>query len=374
MDALRASTMFLLVPVHAAGLLSLNGFDGAWATAIYWLVHVFRLPLFFAMSGFFLALLLGRRGPRETVRNRSARILIPLVVAFVTLVPLTVVLAQATGTALTHSGSPQGAPFRLEPSFLWFLWYLLIIDTAALGLYVLRPRWLRAGGHWLRQAIALRFGGIALLAVPTAIALWPSATWTAEPSSSFVPEPAALAYYALFFAFGTVLYTHRDLVASCSRDSWRWVACAVAATVPAAILFAWHISATETLGPAVHAAGLLTYAAATWASLLALIGLADRYLNRPRPALRYLADASYWIYLSHMPAVVVLVALLGVTTFAAGPQFVLVTIGSLAFSLVTYATLVRYTVIGRVLNGRRERHPGRGKGIGSKPALGGATG
>ena len=62
MDALRASTMLLLVPVHAAVLISLNGHEGVWATAIYWIVHVFRLPLFFAMSGFFLALLLVPQG------------------------------------------------------------------------------------------------------------------------------------------------------------------------------------------------------------------------------------------------------------------------------------------------------------------------
>ena len=29
--------------------------------AVYWCIHVFRLPLFFAMSGFFLTLLLSAR-------------------------------------------------------------------------------------------------------------------------------------------------------------------------------------------------------------------------------------------------------------------------------------------------------------------------
>lgn len=373
MDALRASTMFLLVPVHVAGLLSLNGFDGAWATALYWLVHVFRLPLFFAMSGFFLAFLLARRGPGRTARNRSLRIAVPLLVALVTLVPLTVLAAQLTGTALTFDGGkPHGAPFRLEPSFLWFLWYLLIVDTAALVLFLFRPRWVHAAGRRLRGAIALRPGGVALLAVPTALALWPAPTWTAEPSASFVPQAPVLAYYALFFALGATLCAHRDLVADFSRDAWRWAVAAVAAAIPAAGLFAWHTLASESAPPALHAAGLLTYAIATWASLIALVGLADRYLNRPRPALRYLADASYWIYLSHMPAVVLLVALLGATTLGAAPQFALITAGALAFSLLTYATLVRYTVIGWTLNGRRERQTD--ERIGSTPALGAANG
>jgi peptidoglycan/LPS O-acetylase OafA/YrhL len=373
MDALRASTMFLLVPVHAAGLLALNGHHGPWATAIYWLVHVFRLPLFFAMSGFFLALLLGRRGARLTVRNRSLRILVPLVLALVTLVPLTELLAQRTGIVLAAGrGTPSGTPFAFEPSFLWFLWYLLIVDSAAVLAYLLSPSLVRAAGGRLRRLIAMPLGGALLLAVPTALALWPAPTWTAEPSSNFVPVPSVLVYYAFFFAFGATLCVHRDLVAEASRNAWRWAACALAATLPAAILFARNISVDGGSGQAVHAVGLLIYAVATWASLLALVGLADRYLSRPRPALRYLADASYWIYLSHMPAAVLLVALVGATALGTAPQFALVTGGALAFSLLTYPLLVRYTFVGQILNGRRQRR--RRPPVRAESALRGAVG
>jgi glucan biosynthesis protein C len=368
MDALRASTMFLLVPVHAAGLLALNGHGGAWATAVYWFVHVFRLPLFFAMSGFFLAFLLGRNGFRETVRNRTARIAAPLALALVTLVPLTVLAAQVTGTVLAADlGVPQGNPLAFGPSFLWFLWYLLIVDLAAIAVYVFRPGLLRAAGERFRRLVAFPLGGVALLAVPTALALWPSSTWTAEPTSGFVPEPSVLAYYTLFFALGATLCVHRDLVAEAGRNAWRWVACALAATLPAAILFGGHISAGQDSGPTVHAAGLLIYAIATWSSLLALIGLAERYLNRPWPALRYLADASYWIYLSHMPAVVLLVALAGTTALGTAPQFALVTVGALAFSLLTYPLLVRHTAVGLLLNGPRQRKSQRRSPAQSKP-------
>jgi peptidoglycan/LPS O-acetylase OafA/YrhL len=89
-----------------------------------------------------------------------------------------------------------------------------------------------------------------------------------------------------------------------------------------------------------------------------------------------MADASYWIYLSHMPAVVLLVALVGATTLGTGPQFVLVTAGALAASLLTYPLLVRYTAIGRLLNGRRRR-PRRSRTSVSKvsePVLPGAAG
>ncbi|HXS34960.1 MAG TPA: acyltransferase family protein [Solirubrobacterales bacterium] len=372
MDALRASTMFLLVPVHAAGLLALNGYDGAWATALYWLVHVFRLPLFFAMSGFFLAFLLGRRGVLRTIRNRSLRILVPLVLALITLVPLTVFVARATGIVLAPGrDAPSGMPLSLEPSFLWFLWYLLIVDSVAVAVYIVNPVLVRAVGERLRRLVVFSPAGVVLLAVPTALALWSAPTWTAEPSSSFVPVPSVLAYYALFFVFGAVLSAHRGLIANASRNAWRWTACALAATLPAAILFAQHIAADRSSGAGLHAAGLLIYAIATWSSLLGLIGLADRYLNRPWPALRYLADASYWIYLSHMPAVVLLVALFGTTALGAAPQFALVAGGALAFSLLTYPLFVRHTLVGRLLNGRRQR---RHQKVRTEPVLRGVAG
>jgi glucans biosynthesis protein C len=361
MDALRASTMLLLVPVHAAGLVSLNGHEGTWATAVYWLVHVFRLPLFFAMSGFFLALLLSRKGLGATARNRALRIAVPLAVGLVTLIPLTIAVAQQTGTTMTVDGDvPGGSAFIFEPGLLWFLWYLLIVDAVAIGLYLLAPGLLRAAGKDMRDLIARPLLGIAALAVPTAIVLWPAPHWVSSPAAdTFVPELPVLAYNALFFGLGATLCVHRELVAAVRRDAWRWAACAAMATVPAGILFSLHnSSAGEAV--AVHAAALLTYAIATWTCLLALVGLASRYLSRSRPALRYLADSSYWIYLSHMPAMVLVVALAGTLALGTAPEFALVTLGSLAFSLLTYPLLVRYTVIGRMLNGRRTRKPRRG--------------
>jgi glucan biosynthesis protein C len=357
MDALRASTMLLLVPVHAASVLSLNGHPGAWAVGIYWIIHVFRLPLFFAMSGFFLALLLSRKGLRSTAQNRTLRIVIPLVVGLIVLIPLMTLASQATGTAITGDGQvPQGNPMTFEPSFLWFLWYLLILDGMAVALYTLAPGLLRHAGRTMSAAIAHPPWGIALLAVPTVLALWPQVSWTAAPQpTTFVPDLSVLAYYTLFFGLGATLCAHRHLVATAGDHAWKWAACAVVATIPAGVLFTLHNSPAYSSSPAVHGTALLIYAVATWASLLALIGIANRYLNRPRPTLRYLADSSYWIYLSHMPALVLIVGLLALTTLGTATQFGIVMLCSLAASLITYPLFVRYTVIGRVLNGPRER-------------------
>lgn len=357
MDALRASSMLLLVPVHAAMLLAVNGHPGAWASAIYWSIHVFRLPLFFAMSGFFLALLVARRGVGPTLRNRTLRIAVPLAVGLFTLIPLLIAASHASGVAISGEGSPpHGGTLKVQLSYLWFLWYLLILDGVAFSTYLLVPRAARRLGRGMRWAIATPLAGIALLAVPTAMALWQQPEWTAAaPAGSFVPNLSTLFYYALFFALGATLCRHRELVDAARRDAWKWAACAAGATLPAAVLFASHNSPQLGGSPVIHGAALLIYAMATWTSLIALVGLASRYLNRPRTALRYMADSSYWIYLFHLTPMVLLIALLSTTGLGTPAQFTLIVAGSLAASFATYPLLVRHTPIGWVLNGRRER-------------------
>jgi glucans biosynthesis protein C len=371
MDALRAAAMLLIVPVHAASLLAVNGHSGAWATAVSWPIHLFRVPLFFAMSGFFLTLTLTRKGFGQATCNRLVRIAVPLAVGLVTLVPLTVLLARATGVLLSPGASPVADPLEVEPSYLWFLWYLLIIDGVAAALFLFGRGLLRAAGRRFRVLIDRPLGGILLLAAPTALALWPAPVWTtgAPATDTFIPEPALLVYYALFFGLGATLCANRDLITGLGRGAWRWSACAAAAILPAAALFALHNSAAGTQ-PLVRAASLLLYAIATWTSLLALVGLAHRYMNRPHPAIRYVADSAYWIYLSHMPTLVWLLGLTGATALTVGTRFALVTAGTLALSMLTYALFVRYTAIGRVLNGARER---RGA-LATEPSLRGAAG
>ena len=81
LDALRAAMMFLGIYLHAVVAYSPIG---GWpykplqlTTALDWstgLTHVFRMPIFYVMAGFFTALLLQRYGFRRSVGNRFWRV------------------------------------------------------------------------------------------------------------------------------------------------------------------------------------------------------------------------------------------------------------------------------------------------------------
>ena len=50
-------------------------------------IHVFRMPIFFVLAGFFAALLYVRRGTVGLLRNRATRIVVPFAVGWLLLYP-----------------------------------------------------------------------------------------------------------------------------------------------------------------------------------------------------------------------------------------------------------------------------------------------
>ena len=92
-DALRASAMLLGIALHA-GLafapipwLAMNDETSPAIGTFIEVLHGFRLPLFFIMSGFFSAMLLQRRGIAGFLGHRWKRIALPLLLGVVTVIP-----------------------------------------------------------------------------------------------------------------------------------------------------------------------------------------------------------------------------------------------------------------------------------------------
>ena len=99
------------------------------------------------------------------------------------------------------------------------------------------------------------------------------------------------------------------------------------------------------------------YAPALWVSTFAVLGLALRFMSGFSRTWRYLADASYWLYLIHLPLVMALQVALSQLDWPGLIKFAVILVVALPPMLASYHLLVRFTVIGVVLNGRRaEKH------------------
>jgi glucan biosynthesis protein C len=108
---------------------------------------------------------------------------------------------------------------------------------------------------------------------------------------------------------------------------------------------------------AIRLAGCVCYALAIWSATFAVIGLALRFLSGFSATRRYIADASYWLYLIHLPIVMALQIVVSQLDWPWPLKFVTILLVSGPLMLASYQLMVRYSVIGAVLNGRRLQKP-----------------
>ena len=95
------------------------------------------------------------------------------------------------------------------------------------------------------------------------------------------------------------------------------------------------------------------YALGVFASTLAVTALSLRFLSGWSPVRRYLADASYWVYIVHLPLVLVGQVLMLDAALPWWGKLGGIVLGVMAVALLSYELLVRHTFVGRFLNGRR---------------------
>ncbi|CCE01122.1 acyltransferase family protein [Bradyrhizobium sp. STM 3809] len=107
--------------------------------------------------------------------------------------------------------------------------------------------------------------------------------------------------------------------------------------------------------PTLRLAGAIVYALAIWSTSFAAIGLALRFMAGFSPVRRYLADASYWLYLIHLPIVMALQVAVSQRDWPWPAKYALILSVAMPAMLASYHWLVRNTLIGGVLNGKRIR-------------------
>ena len=349
LDALRAGAMLLGIVLH--GTLFLLP-DTIWPVQLgyayeveparnpyVWLlllIHGMRMPLFFMLSGFFTAMLWQSRGLRRLAEHRLKRIALPLLVGMFTVIPATHWLAAGS------EFRPAAWPLVWLDGFyhLWFLWYLLLL----------------AGGFMLAARLGLQFRRrLWWLLVP--LTLLPQyfnrESFGADTPTGPLPEPAIIGLYAVFFAFGVFFY-RRGLAPR------RWWTAGIPLALfifPVGVAFSHPDGAQTTAAEALWwlVGAALLKAAYAWLMAFGMMGLFRWAMARERFRVRYMSDASYWMYIAHLPLVIAGQRL--AASWSANPHlaFALILVGVTVILLPAYQAGVRYTPIGTMLNGKRAR-------------------
>jgi peptidoglycan/LPS O-acetylase OafA/YrhL len=371
LDGLRAAMMLLGLVLHSAASYTATPLGDAWPyqdarnsglfDVLVFVIHLFRMPAFFVIAGFFAAFLYYRDGGQRFLAHRARRILLPLIAAWIVTAPLigagfffAHVRQSGWDAAIEVSTRAADSTGGLSLMHLWFLYYLLIFYVAIAALVPLvrrLPNELRAAVDHAVGATVPGFTSVVLLSAITMLTLLPMRFPGLETSVAFLPALRVLVAYFVFFGFGWLLFNRRDRVPAFAARPWLWFGAAMGLSV--AYL---AIVLNETISPEVrHYAGIALAGFATWLFIFAWIGIFVRYFESPRPLQRYMADGSYWIYLIHLPLTILVPALLAPFAWPAIGKFLITLSATTLVTVATYHYLVRSTWIGVFLNGRRYR-------------------
>ena len=377
LDALRGTALLLGVVLHAAlayfpvTIWIVPDTDNSpVASVLFFAIHLFRMTSFFLIAGLFAHMMLHRRGTGGFIRDRLSRIAgplfalwMPIFAAFVAV--LIWMAAIRNGGVIPTDGPPPPAMTvgNFPLTHLWFLWVLLILYAAMLVLrapFALMDR----GGGWGRVIDRVTGALIgpwtpALMAVPLALAFWLSPDWIPffgipTPDTGLVPNPVALTAFGTAFGLGFLLDRRRDLLGRIERLWPVFTVVALGVGAGALVLAGGAVPQLEPVTePNLKAALAAVMALAIFAATFAVLSLALRFASGRSAVRRYLADASYWIYLIHLPLVMVGQVLVVNAVLPWFVKFGLVIGGTMIVSLLTYELLIRHSFMGRWLNGRR---------------------
>jgi glucan biosynthesis protein C len=383
LDAVRAFALLLGIFYHAA--ISFIPIVKIWVIAdnspsiplaiFVLLTHLFRMSLFFFIAGFFAHLVYHRKGAQAFARDRFKRILLPFIVGWCVMAPLLGLIwrwgIRKSGIVPSNYMFGPDAHWSIENiplTHLWFLYYLVLIYVLIVGTrHVLIDRIDANGGircrmdRALRKMLDRRWAPV-VLSLPLAMTGLFTPDWNESfgmptPDHSLIPEMIPLVGYSVAFMVGWMF--HRDpgllqLLTSRVKSSL-WLC------LPMMLLDAasgYLLNAQPTLFPSFFRfIAALAATMLTWYFNFALVGFALKRFARPSPRTRYVADASYWFYIIHLPIVCALQVGVAYWSIHWTLKYPLIVSITFAILFLSYRYLVRFTFIGAVLNGRKYRLP-----------------
>jgi glucan biosynthesis protein C len=117
-----------------------------------YVIHIFRMSVFFLLAGYFAHMILQRRGTLAFLRDRSMRILVPMIVGWLIFGTSSIAVLRAFGSHFRDDG---GLPLL----HFWFLYYLCIFYVLVLALRTVFDNLIDCGGQ-IRIAIDATLRGV----------------------------------------------------------------------------------------------------------------------------------------------------------------------------------------------------------------------
>lgn len=300
-DNLRWIILLILIPYHTAQ--AWNTWDepnylffegNRWISCIIVFFSPYFMPLLFALAGISTKFSLQKRTGKEYLAERVKRLLVPFLFGTIVFMPIMSYIGDRfnysyNGGFLKHYAvfftkltDWTGADGGFSLGQFWFLLYLFIISVVSVGIIALLKKVPSKSGK------PIPFGYVFVLGLPLPF----MSGWLSIGGKS-------LAEFTYFFLLGYYVFADEKVVRKLEKNSWLLLSIGLSATIFHVYLFLWSDKAHILLNT------ITTYVS-KWFMVIALLGLAKRYLNFTGKVSAYICKRSFLFYTYHFIWIVLL--------------------------------------------------------------------
>lgn len=296
------------------------------------IVGFWFMALLFVIAGYSTFQALTKRTRSEYVNERVKRLLLPLLFGLVLIVPIQgycAMLQQQTFTGnylqflsryFLDFHDISGYTGGFTPAHLWFILYLFIISLCLLPLTA----------TWSKKQSKV---SDAWLFIPAFVLLTLAEALPAIGSKNIF-------FYALLFWYGYLIARSPTAMDTIRRLRFLTLAGALIIT-PVYYIVAgslnWPSGVNLTAGVVALFRNL-----AVWLIILALMGLADAYLNKPSPMLSYANRAAFPVYVLHQSVLIAIAYFVVAADLSPAVKYIAIMLGTLAACLAIYEVCRRF--------------------------------
>ena len=183
------------------------------------------------------------------------------------------------------------------------------------------------------------------------------------PDTTFIlfPHLHVIGLYAVYFFFGVGYYECHDSENVLTKH---WLPCLVLAILsfPFALDFVFYenqMGVAELIPMNFYRPlGVLLQVLFSWWMIFGLMGLFKTFFSKQSALITLHSDASYWMYIAHLPLCMALQSLIVKLEMNAFMKFGMICLLMYAILMISYIYMVRYTWVGSLLHGRKVKETG----------------
>ncbi len=323
-------------------------------------INQWRIPILFVISGMGTAFALSYRGIGQFIRERNARLGIPLLFGMLLIVPPQVYIERIStgvfeGSYLDFLLGPAYQGIYPEGNFswhhLWFLPYLLVYSI------ILSPLFLYLRGH--PEIRLFKKWKDRLIKHPVSIYIFVIPLFLCESlMEPLFPVTHNLIWDWFNFTISLVLFFYGFFFISIKEEFWQAVGRIRNLALMLGILcfsgqvIIWLFFEDSI---AIHFTEATLKVVNLWSWILVIFGFASQYLNKFSNLLSYCNQAVYPFYILHQTVTIMIGYYLMDLSWPISVKFILLLVGTFFFSWVLYEFLIRRLRILRPFFGVKHR-------------------